>query len=279
MKFTDYDENKKLVQRLERSVKEGRVSHAYLFEGPGNVDKMGFAKAFIKGVICPPQQSEQTRGENCGRCDLCEKVDHDNHEDIIYIEKDGKSIKDSAIIEMQERLKVKPLRGKNIVVICDSDLMTDRAQNRLLKTLEEPLGNAMIILLTENMENLAGTILSRCVKFRINGSSKGQGKKAANLHAKAQELVDMCLRKEPFYKIRGKLGSRKLSDEDAAKLLDEMELVYRNLIIDNNKNDVPLYAFERLYDEIYMIESARKEIRQNVSPSYALKNLILRSIN
>ena len=277
MNFGIYDENRKLIDRLEQSVKDGRVSHAYLFEGPGNVDKLDFAKSFIKGVLCPPQISPQARGENCGRCELCEKIDHDNHEDIIYIQKDGKSIKDSAIIQMQERLKVKPLRGKNIAIICDSDLMTDRAQNRLLKTLEEPLGDAMIILLSENMENLASTILSRCVKFRIQAPAKaGKGKKASNTHAKAEEIVQMCLNGEPFYKVRAKLGTKKYTDEEANLILDEMESVYRNIIIDNDNQDVPLYDFDRLYESIYAIETARKEIRQNVSASYALKNLILK---
>ncbi|MBQ6496679.1 MAG: hypothetical protein IJI74_05880 [Firmicutes bacterium] len=277
MNFADYEDNRKLIDRLEQSVQDGRISHAYLFEGPETVDKLAFAKSFIKGVLCPPGRSPAGRGENCGRCELCDKIDHDNHEDIIYIQKDGKSVKDEAIIAMQERLKVKPLEGKNIAVICDSDQMTARAQNRLLKTLEEPLGKAMIILLSENMENLTSTILSRCVKFRINGSSEpAEGKKAANIRAKAEEIVGLCLKKAPYYQIRGKLNARKLTDDDASMLLDEMERVYRNIIIDNDKNDVPLYDLDRLYDRIYAIEETRKELRLHVSITYALQNLILK---
>lgn len=277
MIFADHEENKQLTERLERSVKDGRISHAYLFEGPLDTDKIAFAKAFIKGVLCPAELSPVNRGENCGKCEICDKVDHDNHEDIIFIQKDGKSVKDDAITDMQERLKVKPLSGKNIAIICDSDHMTARAQNRLLKTLEEPLGNAMIILLSENMENLTSTILSRCVKFRINGSVQASGiKKAARARAKAQELVDLCLTGAPYYRIRERLGAKKLTDDDAVMLLDEMEQVYRNLIIDNNEKDVPLYDFKRLYDGIYAIEETKTEIRQNVKVSYAMQNLIIK---
>ena len=272
MKFAYQDENYRLTQRLEKAVRDGRVSHAYLFEGPENIDKEGFARSFIKGIICPDR-----RGENCGKCELCDKVDHDNHEDVIYIRRDGKTVKDAAINEMQERLKVKPLRGRNIAVICDSDLMTDRAQNRLLKTLEEPLGDSMMILLSQNMENLAGTIQSRCVKFRINGPEDAdKGAKAGSMRAKAGELIEMSLRKEPFYKVRGVLNMKTITAEDAALLLDEMEQVYRNIIIGNDKKDVPFYDFDRAYDGIYEIEEARKQIRMNVSASYAIKNLLLK---
>ncbi|MDO4869764.1 MAG: hypothetical protein Q4A65_05735 [Bacillota bacterium] len=272
MRFENTQENYRLIQRLEEAVKSGRVSHAYLFEGPETVDKEGFCRSLIKGIICPDK-----RGVNCGKCELCDKVDHDNHEDIMYIRRDGKSVKDAAIIQMQERLKVKPLGGRNIAVICDSDLMTDRAQNRLLKTLEEPLGDTILILLSENMENLTSTVLSRCVKYRINGSdSKTGGKKAEARRTKAAELIDAAARKEPYYKLRGILNMKSITDDEANLLLDEMELVYRNKIIDNDKKGDPYYDFDGAYHGIYEIEEARKQIRMNVSASYAIKNLLLK---
>jgi len=273
MRFAEYEENRRLIERLQRSVTDGRVSHAYLFEGPETVDKLAFAKAFIKGVLCPDR-----RGENCGKCEICGKIDHDNHEDILYISKgDRASVRDSAIIEMQEHLKVKPLGSKSIAVIQDCDLMTTRAQNRLLKTLEEPVGNTLIILLSENMENLTQTILSRCVKFRINPSlDRTVGKKESNRRAKAEMIADMCLKREPYYKIKEVLGSKKFTDEEVSVMLDEIEEVYRKYITDNYSESLPKYDFDRLYDGIYTIEEARKEIAFNVSVNYVIKNLILK---
>ena len=268
MNFGIYDENRKLIDRLEQSVKDGRVSHAYLFEGPGNVDKLDFAKSFIKGVLCPPQISPQARGENCGRCELCEKIDHDNHEDIIYIQKDGKSIKDSAIIQMQERLKVKPLRGKNIAIICDSDLMTDRAQNRLLKTLEEPLGDAMIILLSENMENLASTILSRCVKFRIDATSQTAEDESA------ETLIRMALEGRKFHELVHEAGDDLKDRIKAGQLLDSMERVYREMLFTEHK-DIQTYKPEEICRYIECIEEARARIDQKMSAEYAMKELLL----
>lgn len=273
MRFAEQEENRRLIERLHRSVADGRVSHAYIFEGPETVDKLAFAKAFVKGVLCP-----DGRGENCGKCEICGKIDHDNHEDILYISKgDRATVRDSAIIEMQEHLKVKPLGGKSVAVIQDCDLMTAKARNRLLKTLEEPAGDTLIILLSENMEILEPTIKSRCVKFRINPSaSRPIGKKESNRRAKAEEIADMCLRREPYYKIREVLGSKKLTDEEVSVMLDEIEEVYRKYITDNYSESLPKYEFDRLYDGIYMIEEARKELAFHVSVNYAIKNLILK---
>ena len=52
MKFDNYDENSKLVSRLENAVRKGRISHAYIFEGAVSTDKEGFARSFIKGILC-----------------------------------------------------------------------------------------------------------------------------------------------------------------------------------------------------------------------------------
>ena len=79
-----------------------------------------------------------------------------NHEDIFYVRKDGNSIKDENMSALQERLKNKPLGERNIAIVEDADTMTLRAQNRILKTLEEPPSGTVIILLSENTE-------SRCV--------------------------------------------------------------------------------------------------------------------
>ena len=142
-------ENSRLKERLERIIREKRISHAYLFEGPSDIDKETFARGFIKGVLCP-----KNLGENCGACSLCDKIDHGNHEDITYFRKDGMSVKDAAIASLQEKIKVRPIGERNIMVICDSDTMTSRAQNRILKTLEEPSPGTVIMLLSENSEKI-----------------------------------------------------------------------------------------------------------------------------
>lgn len=253
-----------ITDRLEKAVHEDRVSHAYIFEGPADVDKKAFAKSFLKGILCPNH-----RGENCGRCSICDKIDHDNHEDVTYIEKDGSSVRDGAVESVQEKLSVKPLGDRNAVVISDCDTMTARAQNRLLKTLEEPPGNSIIILLSENMENFTQTVLSRCVKFRIDsrGETVNEGK--------ADVVVKMALEGRSFYEIRNEVSEFLKDREKTEMLLDSMERVYRDHI-DMKSAEVPKYTFEEICDSIWYIEDARKQIRQGMSPNYALKRLILK---
>lgn len=264
MNFGCGDNNSRLEHRLEQAVAEGRVSHAYLFEGPGNVDKLAFAKGFIKGVFCP-----KGLGENCGDCAICEKVDHDNHEDVEYIFRDGLSVKDAAVETIQEKLNVKPLGDRNVVVISDCDTMTARAQNRLLKTLEEPPGQALLILLSENPENLAQTILSRCVKFRIEGEETGGG------DAKADAIINKSMEGAYFHELNSLAADYIKGKADIDILLDSMEQGYRNLMTEKAEG-VPIYSFDDLYENIHAIEEARKQIRQGMSSGNALKSLLLK---
>ena len=243
---------------------DNHISHAYIFEGPLNVDKLSFARAFVKGVLC-----SDGRGNNCGKCTICDKIDHDNHEDILYVSREGLSIKDAAVEAVQERLNIKPLGSRNVVIVSDCDTMTARAQNRLLKTLEEPPGDSLIILLSENMENLVQTILSRCVKYRLEAETE------AVEDAKAETIVRMALEGRPFYELLDETTSYLKDKDKTAKLLDSMEQVYRKFITDNNK-DIALYRFEDLYENIKSIEDARKQMKQGMAAGNVLKKLLLK---
>ena len=267
MKIPCSDRNARLQQHLEKAVSENRISHAYIFEGPSNIDKLAFAKGLVKGVLCP-----DGRGENCGKCEICSKVDHNNHEDVFLTEKDGRSVKDAAVTLIQEKLNVKPLGETNVVIIKDCDTMTDRAQNRLLKTLEELPGQSLLILLSENMENLTQTILSRCVKFRIEGDELPADSE------RAEKIVGMCMNREPFYRICKELKSCLRDREKAEILLDSMELSCRNLMNDRNKL-MHMYSFDDIYNFIHAIEDARQQIRRGMSTSYSLKKLVLIGTN
>ncbi|MGN0701583.1 MAG: hypothetical protein ACI4KL_00155 [Lentihominibacter sp.] len=267
MKLPCSDKNSRLVQHLEKAVKENRITHAYIFEGPKNMDKLAFAKGLVKGVLCP-----DGRGENCGKCEICSKVDHDNHEDVFTIEKDGLSIKDSDVSLIQEKLNVKPFGEVNVVILKDCDTMTAKAQNRLLKTLEEPPGQSLLILLSENMENLTQTILSRCVKFRIEADELPEGNETAD------KIVRMCMNRESFYSICKELKIYLKDREKAETLLDSMELSCRNLLNDRNKS-IHMYTFDDIYNFIHTIEDARQQVKKGMSTSYSLKRLVLMGTN
>ena len=257
-------DNSRLAERLERLVREGRISHAYIFEGPSDIDKEAFARGFIKGVLCP-----KGLGENCGMCSICSKIDHGNHEDITYFQKDGMSVKDAAIMTLQEKIKVRPTGDRNVFVISDCDTMTPKAQNSLLKTLEEPPGDALIILLSENMENLTPTILSRCVKFRIDS------RRDTAEDEEAGQIVEMALAGRRFHEIVKAAGDSVRDRAKATMLLDSMEKIFRDLMVEASA-DVPSYKLEDIGRFIEYTEEARLRIKQKMSVEYAMKDLLLK---
>lgn len=267
MNLSGFEGNDKLIERLSATIKNGTLSHAYIFEGEAALDKIAFAKAFIKAVLC-----KEKPGEGCDMCAVCRKIEHDNYEDLFFVQAEGASIKDEAIEKLQERLKVKPYGDRNIAVISNADTMTLRAQNRLLKTLEEPARGTVIILLSENIENLTNTILSRCVKFRLNfyGKESYEG-----MLDKAVEVADLLMRGAPFYKRKEAISDIIRDEEKVMAFLDALEKVYRDYLIIPSEEG-RLYKKSQIYRNVSLIEETRRQLLKGVSKSYALKDLMIK---
>lgn len=140
---------------LRRAIRSQRLAHAYLFEGPEGVGKQLVALALTRAVVC-------SEGTGCGSCVACRKVDHHNHPDLHLLEPDGASIKIEQIRALQKELSYRPLEAaKKICIIDAAERMNPAAGNALLKTLEEPSGEALIILLSSHPERVLPTIRSR----------------------------------------------------------------------------------------------------------------------
>ena len=144
---------------LRRALTSGRLAHAYLFEGPEGIGKRLMALALVRAVFCQ-------QGTGCGDCPPCRKVDHFNHPDLHVVEPDGTVIKIDQIRELQRDLSYRPLEAtKKICLIDGGDRLHPAAGNALLKTLEEPRGDALLILLATRSEAVLPTIRSRCQRL------------------------------------------------------------------------------------------------------------------
>jgi len=135
-------------QFLKQSAESGKVSHAYLFCGQEKLGKKRIALEFVKLI-------------NGGNFDL-------GHPDLILIEPKEKEIQIAQIRELIQKLSFKPYSALFKVALIDqAHLMTKDSQNSFLKTLEEPKGRTLLILITESPERLLPTIPSRCeiIKF------------------------------------------------------------------------------------------------------------------
>ncbi len=159
--FHDIIGQKKARDILFRSLNGGKLSHAYLFRGPGGVGKKSVATAFAAYINCLAPEN----GDCCGRCVSCLKFSSGNHPDFLLIEPAGAQIKIDQIRELKKQLSFPPFgAGYRVVLIPDIHANLGRAEvaNSLLKTLEEPAENTIFILTGDEAGAILPTILSRC---------------------------------------------------------------------------------------------------------------------
>jgi len=154
------------VSYLKASLRNNRVSHAYIFSGPDGVGKRLAAINFAKALNCQSPVS----GSPCDRCSSCKKIDSSKHPDVFTLKpkEEGASIKIEDVRALIKDVYLKPFEAdKKVYVIEGAEYMKHEAANALLKTMEEPPADSVIILLTENIKALFHTIVSRCqvVKF------------------------------------------------------------------------------------------------------------------
>ena len=151
---------------LRRALSGGRLAHAYLFAGPEGVGKRLMALAVARVLFC-------TEGTGCGECPACRKLGHRNHPDLHVLEPDGNSIKIEQVRAIQRDLSLRPLEGRRKVCLIEAaELMTTAAANALLKTLEEPRGDTLLILLSSQPQRLLETIRSRCQMLQFPRQSQ-----------------------------------------------------------------------------------------------------------
>ncbi|MGO4548758.1 DNA polymerase III subunit delta' [Paenibacillus sp. 2TAB23] len=142
---------------LSHALQSGKVSHAYLFNGPSGTGRMAMAREFAKALFCTAGGAD-----SCGECLECRKFEHGNQTDLTIVAPDGQSIKIDQIRELQRDFSYRNSGTKRkVYMIEQADKMTMQAANSLLKFLEEPLSPVVAILITDNGQAILPTIRSR----------------------------------------------------------------------------------------------------------------------
>lgn len=150
------------VAVLRSALAANRVAHAYLFTGIEGCGKRTAALAFIEAIFCGA-------AEGCGKCPSCRKLASHQHPDLHLVEPDGAFIKIDQIRELQRQLALRPYEApRKGCIIEAADRLHPAAANALLKTLEEPPGNAVLVLLSANPAGVLPTIVSRCQQLRFS---------------------------------------------------------------------------------------------------------------
>ena len=157
------------VSLLQRSLETGSLSHAYLFVGPAHVGKMTLALNLAQALNCEAAEPP------CGECLSCQKITSGKHSDVQIMVLNGETSEEnrtkigvSQIDELQHSVSLPPFEGKYKVFIIDgAEFLSIGAANRLLKTLEEPVGKVVFILLAVDDKMLLPTVVSRCQRVEL----------------------------------------------------------------------------------------------------------------
>jgi DNA polymerase-3 subunit delta' len=193
------------VGALTAALERGHVHHAWLFQGPDGVGKELAAYGLAQALTCPEKPNV-----GCGVCPSCRRVDKRNHADVTVVMPEDELVRRSLagrsdfdrtpsrdirieqIRQLQERLAFRALEAKaKVAILVGAHAMNPPAQNALLKTLEEPPKDTVLILVSSAPDKLLPTIRSRCAKAsfgplpveflaaRIRATKKGVDEAAA----------------------------------------------------------------------------------------------------
>jgi len=160
------------LQKLRASSAAGRLAHAYAFVGPSGIGKKRFAVELAKCLLCEKHTDAEL--ESCGECPNCQQVVAGTHPDLLSIailEGKRELVLKQFIGEDETRGKeglchdvsLKPMSGRRrVALIDDAERLNEESSNALLKTLEEPPPNSVLILIATSADLLLPTIRSRC---------------------------------------------------------------------------------------------------------------------
>lgn len=167
LRFADIHGQARAIAYLRRAWERQRLTHALLFTGPAGVGKLATARALALGLHC-----DVAPFDACGACDSCRTIVAGTHPDARVIAgplEDRRDIAIEQVRELQRELGFRAMSAHpKIGIVNDAECLTLQAQNALLKTLEEPGGDTVLVLVAVNASALAATILSRCQRISFD---------------------------------------------------------------------------------------------------------------
>ena len=166
------------VERIRHALERGRMATALLFVGKQGIGKRRFATELAKSVLC--DHNDERQFSACGSCESCQQIDASTHPDLLVVEKPADKAfipVESFIGDREHRMReglchdiqLKPFSGgRKIAVIDDADFLNEEGANCLLKTLEEPPPQSIIILIGTSAQRQLPTIRSRVQTIRFD---------------------------------------------------------------------------------------------------------------
>ena len=145
-----------MYQLLNNAIVNNKLSHAYLFETNNNSDSLDIIYSFVADLFAFEKKS-------CNLDNVYDRIINGNYFDLNIINPDGLQIKKEQLVELQEKFnKVSLEYDKKVYIINQCEKLNLQAANSILKFLEEPIDNIIAILVTNNINRVPITIVSRC---------------------------------------------------------------------------------------------------------------------
>ena len=221
-----------ILQGLLKRWHAGQLPHALLFSGIGGIGKEDFAARFAALLFCEkcqPQVVNQGNLESlapCGQCQGCKLIQAGSHPDFRFVRSDeGKAIPIDTIRGVGEFLTMKSqLAPMQVVIISPADKMNRFSANSLLKTLEEPTPDTLLMLVTNRPSSLLPTIRSRCQGVPFHRPSLEQASQwlRAQCEAKGLAVNDSQLHGLLQLADRAPLTALAYAEGDALSLREKM---------------------------------------------------------
>jgi DNA polymerase III delta' subunit len=232
--------HKKQWEFLKKKFELDQLSHAYLFSGAKEIGKKTFAVEFVKLLNClatPKLEAKAGLAEKkpCGKCVNCQMIEKNSFPDfkIITKKEDKSEIDISQIREVQNFLSYKSYYGSfKIVAVDDAEKMNQEAQSCFLKTLEEPKGKTLLILITSKLDMLLPTIASRCQTLKFFRPKElplnpERLKKEQEILKDFLPIIDSSLAEKFKYS-----KSIDFEQQDIGDILEVMQKYFRNSLLE-----------------------------------------------
>jgi DNA polymerase-3 subunit delta' len=219
MRFADVVGHDAAAARLGRVAAEDRPAAAYLLTGPPGVGKRTLADAFTARLLC----AEPIGVDACGICAQCVRLAAGTHPDVRVVvrDEDRRDIRTEQARELTRWLGLRPLMASRKVAVIDgAENLNENGQNALLKTLEEPPGASILLLIATRLSLLLPTVRSRCQQVRLDPLSTG---------VVQQLLVDRGLAADRAALLAARAAG---SPGRALGLVDEPDTGVRTLVLD-----------------------------------------------
>ena len=170
MRFSDVLGHDRSLSIIKAYLANSSFSGAYIFSGPEGIGKKITAKIIAQQLNCTGQADRP-----CESCSSCLKIQKEEHPDLHIIQNGQSQIKMEDIRGILRQANLRPYEGISKVFIIDNaHKLNSEAANSLLKVLEEPPRDVLIILVTHKPQNIIKTVLSRCKEIKFSPLVRGQ---------------------------------------------------------------------------------------------------------